>query len=36
MHILGAAHIDEANLTPGAILCGDGRITYPAESSQLE
>ena len=36
MHILGAAHIDEANLTPGAILCRDGRITYPAESSQLE
>ena len=31
-----AAHVDEASLTPGAVLCGDGTIIYPAESSQLE
>ena len=36
MHILGTAHVDEASLTPGAIVCGDGRIIYPAESTQLE
>jgi uncharacterized protein (DUF488 family) len=30
MHILGAAHVDEASLTPGAIVHGDGTITYPA------
>jgi len=36
MHILGTAHVDEASLTPGAIVCGDGRIIYPAESLQLE
>ncbi len=36
MHILGTAHVDEASLTPGAIVCGDGRIIYRAESPQLE
>ena len=36
MHILRTAHIDEASLTPGAIVCGDGRIIYPAESPRLE
>lgn len=30
MHILGTAHVDEASLTPGAVVCGDGRIIYPA------
>jgi len=35
MHILGTAHINEASLTPGAIVCEDGRILYPAESPQL-
>lgn len=34
MHILGTAHVDEASLTPGAIVCGDGRIIYPAECPQ--
>ena len=34
MHILGAAHVDEASLTRGAVVCGDGRIIYPAEGSQ--
>ena len=24
MHILGASHVDEAHLTPGAVVCGDG------------
>lgn len=36
MHILGTAHVDEASLTPGAIVCGDGRIIYPAESPRLD
>jgi uncharacterized protein (DUF488 family) len=36
MHILGTAHVDEASLTPGAVVCGDGRIIYPAESPRLE
>ena len=36
MHILGAAHVDEASLTPGAEVCHDGRIIYPAQSPQLE
>ena len=36
MHILGASHVDEASLTPGAIIRGDGKIIYPAENSQLE
>ncbi len=31
MHILGASHVDEANLTPGAVVRGDGTIIYPAE-----
>lgn len=36
MHILGTARVDEASQTPGAIVCGDGRIIYPAESPRLE
>ncbi len=34
MHILGPAHVDEANLTPGAVVRRDGKIIYPAESPQ--
>jgi uncharacterized protein (DUF488 family) len=30
MHILGAGHVDEASLTPGAIVRSDGTIVYPA------
>jgi uncharacterized protein (DUF488 family) len=30
MHILGAAHVDEARLTPGAVVRGDKTIVYPA------
>jgi uncharacterized protein (DUF488 family) len=36
MHILGTVHVAEASLTAGAIVCGDGRIIYPAESPQVE
>jgi uncharacterized protein (DUF488 family) len=36
MHILGTAHVDDASLTPGAVVCGEGRIIYPAESPQVE
>jgi hypothetical protein len=35
MHILGTAHVDEQSLTPGPIVCGDGRIIYPAEIPRL-
>jgi len=30
MHILGPAHVDEAILTPGAVVRGDRTIVYPA------
>ncbi len=30
MHILGASHVDEAHLTPGAVV-RDGTVVYPAE-----
>ena len=30
-HILGASHVEDARLTPGAVACGDGAIVYPAE-----
>ena len=33
MHILETSHIDEANLTPGAAVRGDGTVVYPAERS---
>ena len=33
MHILGAAHVDEASLTPVAEVCRDGTIIYPAAST---
>jgi hypothetical protein len=36
MHILGAAHVDEASLTPVAEVCRDGTIIYPAKSPQLK
>jgi uncharacterized protein (DUF488 family) len=32
MHVLGTAHVDKASLTPGAVVCGDGTIIYPAEN----
>jgi uncharacterized protein (DUF488 family) len=35
-HILGPSHIDDASLTPGAAVCDDGTILYPAESPRLE
>lgn len=36
MHIMGPLHVDEASLTPGAEVSGDGTIVYPAKSAQLE
>jgi uncharacterized protein (DUF488 family) len=36
MHILGPSHVVEAGLTPGAAVCDDGTILYPAESPLLE
>jgi uncharacterized protein (DUF488 family) len=36
MHILGPSHVDETSLTPGAAVCRDGAIIYPAASPQLE
>jgi uncharacterized protein (DUF488 family) len=35
LHILETAHVDEASLTPGASVCRDGTILYPAENPQL-
>ena len=32
MHILGTSHVDEASLTPGAVMRGDSTIIYPAEA----
>ena len=32
IHILGASHVDEARLTPCAIVRDDGTVVYPAES----
>jgi uncharacterized protein (DUF488 family) len=31
MHILGPGHVDEASLTPGAVVRKDGAVIYPAE-----
>jgi uncharacterized protein (DUF488 family) len=31
-HILGPSHVDEARLTPGAIIRDDGTVIYPAET----
>jgi uncharacterized protein (DUF488 family) len=36
MHILGPSHVDEASLTPGAVVCDGGRIIYSAESPPSE
>jgi hypothetical protein len=35
VHLLETAHVDEASLTPGASVCRDGTILYPAENPQL-
>lgn len=32
MHVLGPSHVDEAYLTPGAVVRADGKIIYPAET----
>lgn len=32
VHVLGRSHVDEAYLTPGAVVRADGRIVYPAET----
>jgi uncharacterized protein (DUF488 family) len=36
LHIMGPSHIDEATLTPGAVIRDNGSIVYPAESPQPE
>jgi uncharacterized protein (DUF488 family) len=36
MHILGTSQVEEARLTPGAVLRDDGTVVYPAESPRLE
>jgi len=35
-HILGPLNIDEASMTRGAVVRGDGTIVYPAEGLQME
>lgn len=32
MHILGASQVNEASMTPGAVMNGEGSLIYPAES----
>jgi len=34
-HMLGTAHVDEASLTPGAVVRDDGTIIYPAEGAAV-
>ena len=36
MHILGTSQVEEARLTPGAVLRHDGTVVYPAESPRPE
>ena len=36
MHILGTSQVEEARLTPGAVLRDDGTVVYPAESPRPE
>ena len=36
MHILGTSQVEEARLTPGAVLPDDGTVVYPAESPRPE
>jgi hypothetical protein len=33
-HILGKSHVDEASLTPGAVVRNDGTVIHPAQDSQ--
>ncbi|WP_083238269.1 DUF488 family protein [Methyloceanibacter marginalis] len=33
MHILGKSHVDEASLTPGAVVRKDRKVLYPADHS---
>jgi uncharacterized protein (DUF488 family) len=35
-HILGASHIEEASLTPGAVIRNDRTVVYPGERSSSE
>jgi uncharacterized protein (DUF488 family) len=35
MHILGKSHVDQASLTPGAVIRSDGAVVYPAEDSAV-
>lgn len=32
-HILGPAHVDEASLTPGALVRADGKVIYPGDGA---
>ena len=36
MHILGKSHVDEASLTPGAVVRNDGSVVYPVQDPQAE
>jgi uncharacterized protein (DUF488 family) len=36
MHILGKSHVDEASLTPGAVVRNDESVVYPAQVQQTE
>jgi uncharacterized protein (DUF488 family) len=36
MHILGPSHVDQANMTPGALVQGDGKIFYPSKDTKSE
>jgi uncharacterized protein (DUF488 family) len=35
MHILETWHVDVASLTPGAVVCNDGTLVYPAVAELL-
>jgi uncharacterized protein (DUF488 family) len=36
MHILGTSDVDEASLTPGAVVRDDGTVVYPKQASRIE
>jgi uncharacterized protein (DUF488 family) len=36
IHILGKSHIEEASLTPGAVVRDDGSVIYPAQTPKAE
>jgi uncharacterized protein (DUF488 family) len=36
MHILGKSHVDQASLTPGAVIRSDGTVVYPVQYPQPE